>query len=129
MMIEKKNLNQALFREVENPQTSVEKVRALIDAGADINVVGENGRTALMFAAEKRRSEIVELLLKMGVDVNAEDRAEYRALDYADAHRYENESFGNQDMIKLLKIKGKASMGKRYIGSNIALQPTPSIAS
>ncbi len=218
MMIEKESLNQALFREVKESQTSVEKVRALIDAGADVNAATEKGSTALMFAVYKGHVEIVklllaakadvnaankdgatalmwatldrsvewdcsvgiakllleagadvnyadesgwtalmaavydghtdivELLLKAGADINAankdgktalmwaardghlgiakllleagadvdaRNRAGYSALNYASARSYVNESFGNQDMIILLKAKGRGSMGKK----------------
>ncbi|KAJ8121796.1 hypothetical protein ONZ43_g1841 [Nemania bipapillata] len=49
-------------------QGTVESVRILLDAGADINAVNDAGRTPLHWAAERGKWDIVELLLDRGVD-------------------------------------------------------------
>jgi len=46
-------------------------VKALLDAGADVNARTEIGWTALHFAAQNSRREIAELLIANGADVNA----------------------------------------------------------
>ena len=43
-----------------------ETVKALIDAGADANAETEEGKTALMIAAEQGRTEIVDIIKQAG---------------------------------------------------------------
>ena len=52
---------------------SVDRVRTLIDAGADVNVRNYKGQTALHCAAKAGFAEIVKLLLAHGADVDARD--------------------------------------------------------
>lgn len=49
-------------------------LRAILDAGADVNLRNRQGNTALHVAAEGRNTQVVELLLKAGAAVNAEDK-------------------------------------------------------
>ena len=49
------------------------KVAALLEAGVDVNVRTRYGVTALIFAADKGRLEVVRLLVERGADVNAQD--------------------------------------------------------
>ena len=44
--------------------------RALIDCGADVNAAGHNGETPLYIAAQKRRTEDFNMLIKAGADIN-----------------------------------------------------------
>ena len=53
---------------------SVERVRALIDAGADVNVRNHKGQSALHCAAKAGFVDIVALLLEHGVQVDARDQ-------------------------------------------------------
>jgi cytohesin len=48
----------------------IEIVRALIDAGADVNKVRDNGMTPLFAAAYKGHGDIVRALIDAGADVN-----------------------------------------------------------
>jgi ankyrin repeat protein len=45
-------------------------LQLLLEKGADVNLVHNNGATALMIAARKGNKDIVELLLEKGADVN-----------------------------------------------------------
>ena len=54
---------------------SVERVRELIDRGADVNVTNHKGQTALHCAAKAGFVDIVELLLARGAHVDAADAA------------------------------------------------------
>ena len=74
MMIEKKSLNEALFREVADPKTSVEEVRTLIGVGANVNAADGDGKTALMWAVRWGNVDMVKLLLKAGANVHAADK-------------------------------------------------------
>ena len=55
---------------------SVERVRELIDRGADVNVTNHKGQTALHCAAKAGFVDIVELLLAHGAIVDAADAKE-----------------------------------------------------
>lgn len=65
-------------------QGRVEIVKLLLDAGADPNIQARDGRTALMWAAEKCypawvgdskcHKEIIRLLLDAGADANIKDK-------------------------------------------------------
>src|SRR4030095_3393671 len=49
---------------------NTEKVKELIQQGADVNERDDNGRTALMFAVINTHYETMKLLLEYGADVN-----------------------------------------------------------
>jgi ankyrin repeat protein len=49
------------------------KVRELIAAGTDVNAANAYGGTALAFACDHGRKEVVDFLLASGADVNAKD--------------------------------------------------------
>lgn len=77
----------------------VQRVKALIDASADVNAKDKKGRTALMEAAFSGHADIVTLLLDKGADIQASDRFGDTALTLAaDSHKTE--------VVKLLLNKG-----------------------
>ncbi len=49
------------------------KVKELLGAGVDVNAANSYGGTALAFAADKGRTEVVNLLLERGAAVNVKD--------------------------------------------------------
>ena len=53
---------------------NVERVRTLIEAGADVNVRNHKGQSALHCAAKAGFVDIVALLLEQGCEVDAQDR-------------------------------------------------------
>jgi ankyrin repeat protein len=74
-----------------NPPISVAAVRGrvdeitlLLDAGADINAVGEHGYTALHEAVEQGHYDIVKLLLERGVDKSIENQLGDTAEEHAE---------------------------------------------
>ena len=61
-----------------------EVLEVLIDAGAYVNIVDEQGRTPLMIAVNNRRNiEMIKVLLKKGARVNTWDKEKVTPLMYA----------------------------------------------
>ena len=61
-------------------------VELLLSRGADINLAGKSGETALMLAAKNDRQTTVILLLKKGANVNAKTKQGNTARDIAKRH-------------------------------------------
>ena len=70
--------------------------RALLQEGADVNQVEDNGMTPLIYAAASGNLELVQLLLQSGADVSKEDGNGRTALDKATNNERE-------DVVKLLE--------------------------
>jgi ankyrin repeat protein len=62
---------------------TIREIQAAIKAGADVNGKYNNGRTALMFAAENNNPEVTSLLLKAGADADARDNEGWTAIIHA----------------------------------------------
>jgi ankyrin repeat protein len=77
----------------------LQKVEALLSAGADVNAKAKGGSTALMYASGKGHRSVVELLLAQGADVNAKDKDGSTALMAASGK-------GHRSIVKLLEEKG-----------------------
>ena len=85
----------------------VEKVRALIDAGADVNVRDRNNATPLHYTSRHSRNpEIIKLLIEKGADINAKIKSGAAPL-------HEAASYMNLEATKVL-IEAGADV---YIGS------------
>lgn len=74
-------------------------VLLLLDEGAEIDVVDNNGRTALIWACAKGRIEIVKLLLDKGANLHVADKDGRTALIWASAN-------GHVETVKLLLKRG-----------------------
>ncbi len=81
-------------------------VTALIQAGANLNIVDHRHMTALMMAAAVDRAspETVRALIEAGADLNIKDRNEETALDWARKYR-------NSDVVTLLEKAGAQEKG------------------
>lgn len=83
-------------------------VRLLLDRGADVNAVGDFGRTPLHFAVwdgGPEATEIVEMLVQAGADIHARDeRLKENALGFA-LREYKDEL---EPAIRLLRERGAA---------------------
>jgi ankyrin repeat protein len=74
-------------------EEALEAVRMLVDLGADMNVVDENGETAMHGAAYQSRPEVVKLLAERGADIevwNRENKSGWTPLMIAQGHRPAN---------------------------------------
>jgi ankyrin repeat protein len=78
---------------------NTERVKELIQQGADINQRDDNGRTALMFAVINTHYETMKVLLEYGADVNAKSNKGGTALMGA-------ASAGDLRMVQALLDKG-----------------------
>lgn len=61
----------------------IEIVQLLLDEGADVNVQGRYGDTALMIASYKGHKEIVQLLLEKGADKRIKNDRDKIAYEWA----------------------------------------------
>ncbi len=97
--------NEALIRAATFGEYNA--VKRLLDAGADVNAVGQYGGTALMGAAGMGHDKIIELLLSKGAKIDQVDDRGMTALMKAAAHTFST--------IDLLMEKGadKAIKDKR----------------
>ena len=57
-----------------SPKENLEAVRMLLDLGLDPNSANQEGRTPLMGAALKGRTEVIQLLVDRGANLDARDR-------------------------------------------------------
>ena len=74
-------------------------VKALIEAGADVESRGHCGQTPLHRAAIEGHAPVITELIKAGADVNATDNDGWAPLHYA-VH------FGDEDCVALLLAHG-----------------------
>lgn len=55
-------------------QGNAERVKQLLQKGADINAGDTDGDTALMYAAQSGHTEIVKVLAELGADINTANK-------------------------------------------------------
>lgn len=68
----------------------VDMVKLLVENGADVNAVSQDGTTALMLAAQSEKLDVVNYLLEHGADANKKNAAGKTALDLATANKVED---------------------------------------
>lgn len=87
-----KMMNQQLIIAAE--QEDVEQVLKLLKDGADINATDEHGRTAVMAAIYKNKTDTVKALIQKGANINIRDEKLNNVLLYA----------GAEGMVDIVKI-------------------------
>lgn len=95
-------------------QGDVERVNALIKAGADVGAANNYGATAMQLAAEVANTEILQLLLKAGADVDSPNAEGQTALMLV-------ARTGNIDAAKLLIKQGANIDAREHWGEQTAL--------
>ena len=83
------------------PVASVEIVRELIKAGADVNARDHYQRTPLMYAASAGSTEVVRELVKAGADLTAVSVEKQTALAFAAARP------DHEELVKILREAGE----------------------
>jgi ankyrin repeat protein len=94
------DINAELFKGAELGH--IQDVRIALSYGADVNVKGTDGNTALMMASLGGYTEVVKLLLDKGAYVNVKvtvDNVDYTALKIAKVQ-------GNKEIVELLEKAG-----------------------
>ncbi|MFS0764295.1 ankyrin repeat domain-containing protein [Peribacillus phoenicis] len=81
-----KGMNEQLIQAVERKET--ERIRSLIEQGADINAQDSEGRTATMIATYNNDVETAKILIEAGADVNIQDDMKNSPFLYAGAEGY-----------------------------------------
>ena len=77
----------------------VNAVKALLDAGGNVNHRDETGRTLLTYAALNNHKEVAQVLLDKGADVNARNTTGETALSFAARE-------GHPEIARVLLAKG-----------------------
>ena len=98
----------------ENQATAI---KTLLDAGEDVNVRDQHGKTALLWAVEKGHTEAVRFLADNGAEINVRDRAGDTGLTIA-AWR------GKQDIIRVLLNRGAEINARNHEGHSAVLNAT-----
>ncbi len=72
---ERKWFGMALIEETIKGDGSVDKIREILDKGADVNAADSLGRTALMWAARRSHANVIETLVNSGarIDIRTND--------------------------------------------------------
>jgi ankyrin repeat protein len=104
-----KGMNELLIQAVERKET--ERIRSLIEEGADINTQDSAGRTATMIATYNNDAESAKILIEAGADVNIQDEMKNSPFLYAGAEGY-------LDILKLaIEAGADPSITNRYGGT------------
>ena len=100
----------------ENSGLSADKVKGILDGGADVNEANDRGWTALMYAAKVRKADLAEMLLERGADPDMADGFGNTALHHASNYGAGPDESPIQTMLlkrregKTVDVKNKAGM-------------------
>ncbi|MDI9408661.1 MAG: ankyrin repeat domain-containing protein [Candidatus Pacebacteria bacterium] len=98
---------------------NIEGVQELIAAGVNVNSMGEDGKSALIFAVARGHTEVVKLLLAAGADVNTKNSLGITPLIHA-------ASMGHTEVVALL-LAAKTNINVKDNDGNTALNAAANI--
>ena len=100
-----------LLNEVNEANASLDKIKEIVDKGADVNTKNKDGDTPLNLAARNGRIDIIQYLSTKGSDVNEPNENGYAPLIWAALN-------GQTETIEYLESKGAEINQKNNYGSN-----------
>ncbi len=95
-------------------EQDISKMKQLINAGADINIIDSDGDTPLIYAVQRESVDIVRLLIDAGADINATNRNGDTPLIYAIQFIKYTIQCKNNEVIRLL-INAGAEVNERVL--------------
>ncbi len=113
-------LNNDLFLNAE--RFNNEKVKSLINDGADVNAVNEKGMTPLMVAVEKDNYELAKLLITRGAEINAIVPIKHEYWSRGTTALIIAANNGSTNMVNLLLTAGADATVKEYYGSTALME-------
>jgi ankyrin repeat protein len=110
----------------------LEKVRAMLDRGVDVNSKSRYGATALSFASEHGHLEVVRLLVERGADVNVRDTFyKFDPVTWAAIKGYAeivslllDKGAGGKDQILMIAVQGEKPALVKVVLEKGGLQPS-----
>lgn len=98
----------------------LQTIKALLDAGIDVNAKGYSGMTALMHASRNNHVDCVSVLLNAGADVNIKNELGRTALKMAQEKGYQSviillESAGAIEYMKVVEVKEGKATGRQKL--------------
>lgn len=116
-------LETALIRAVR--QTSLDRTKLLLEAGADVNIAGGRAITPLHYAVARNSEGLVSLLLGFGARVTAQDRSRNRPIHYAARFSVNldiaESLLKRMEWIDYLNREGKTALHYAAIGGKLEL--------
>ena len=74
--------SEALFNEVQQRHPNLSRIKLAIEQGANVNAHDKDGITALMHAAYRNQSKVVQMLMEAGADSSLRDNRERTVFDW-----------------------------------------------
>ena len=108
----KRKLNRQFLEVIEEPVWDTSRICELLDKGADVNTSDEDGKTALMMAAERDNLRNIHLFLSKGADIDREDDDGWTALHYAAARGH------HRSLYELLNAGANPDAGESTFGQS-----------
>jgi len=91
--------------------THIDKVKFLVERGADLNVIDGYGHTPLMIASGYGKMSIVQYLVEQGADIHKKNAKDYTALLLSS-------KYGHFSIVRFLVENGANLQDKNYKGDN-----------
>jgi len=94
---------------------NVHILTALLEHGADVNLIDDDGYTALMYASQEGHFDAMRALLTYGADLNSQARNKLTAFDLADKGGYKEAA----DMLRTITYDKNVEIGRQLMYDNV----------